>query len=193
MPALGAPRRPAGAAAHAARRPLAPRRPAPAGGRRPRRVPAPAAASTGAAPAPAPSAPAYPPGPPMGAPPPGPGLKPFHLAAFAAVLGAGLAFLAALLYFTAGIDFGLAREKVVKRLLKTVALRQVRRGGDGAVGWCAGAPGRRLAPPALRRRANHVCTRSEAGRGRGGRQPPRARRADGCPLGRPDPPRLSFP
>ena len=53
------------------------------------------------------------------------GLKPFHLAAFVAVLGAGLAFLAVLLYFTAGIQFTLARDKVVKRLLKTVALRQV--------------------------------------------------------------------
>jgi len=43
------------------------------------------------------------------------------------VLGAGLAFLAVLLYFTAGIQFNLARDKVVKRLLKTVALRQVRK------------------------------------------------------------------
>ena len=41
------------------------------------------------------------------------------------MLGAGLAFLAVLLYFTAGIQFNLARDKVVKRLLKTVALRQV--------------------------------------------------------------------
>ena len=61
-------------------------------------------------------------------PPPPPqlsaGLKPFHLVAFVAVLGAGLAFLAVLLYFTAGIQFNLARDKVVKRLLKTVALRQ---------------------------------------------------------------------
>ena len=65
-------------------------------------------------------------------PPPSPppqlsaGLKPFHLAAFVAVLGAGLAFLAVLLYFTAGIQFTLARDKVVRRLLKTVALRQVK-------------------------------------------------------------------
>ena len=59
-------------------------------------------------------------------PPPAPGLKPFHLAAFFVVLGAGLTFLAVLLYITAGIDFDLAREKVLKRLLKTVALRQVR-------------------------------------------------------------------
>ena len=61
-------------------------------------------------------------------PPPPPqlsaGLKPFHLVAFVAVLGAGLAFLAVLLYFTAGIQFNLARDKVAKRLLKTVALRQ---------------------------------------------------------------------
>lgn len=69
-------------------------------------------------------------------PPPPPqlsaGLKPFHLAAFVAVLGAGLAFLAVLLYFTAGIQFNLARDKVVKRLLKTVALRQASwKGGRG--------------------------------------------------------------
>ena len=71
--------------------------------------------------------------PPSSPPPPqlSAGLKPFHLVAFVAVLGAGLAFLAVLLYFTAGIQFNLARDKVVKRLLKTVALRQVkeRRGG----------------------------------------------------------------
>lgn len=53
------------------------------------------------------------------------GLRPFHVIAFLAVLAAGLAFLAVLLYFTAGIKFDLARDKVVRRLLKTVALRQV--------------------------------------------------------------------
>lgn len=53
------------------------------------------------------------------------GLKPFHVAAFAAILASGLAFLAVLLYITADMQFQRACIKVVKRLLKTVALRQV--------------------------------------------------------------------
>ena len=53
------------------------------------------------------------------------GLKPFHVATFAVILASGLAFLAALLYFTADMQFQRAFIKVVKRLLKTVALRQV--------------------------------------------------------------------
>ena len=53
------------------------------------------------------------------------GLKPFHVAAFAAILAFGLAFLAVLLYITADMQFQRACIKVVKRLLKTVALRQV--------------------------------------------------------------------
>ena len=53
------------------------------------------------------------------------GLKPFHLAAFFIVLSAGLWFLAVLLYFTADIKLQQACLKVVRRLLKTVALRQV--------------------------------------------------------------------
>ena len=56
---------------------------------------------------------------------PGTGLSPFHLAAFFIVLGAGLWFLAVLLYFTADIQLQQACLKVVRRLLKTVALRQV--------------------------------------------------------------------
>lgn len=53
------------------------------------------------------------------------GLKPFHVAAFAAILTSGLAFLAVLMYITADMQFQRACLKVVKRLLKTVALRQV--------------------------------------------------------------------
>ena len=81
-------------------------------------------------------------------PPPAPGLKPFHLAAFFVVLGAGLTFLAVLLYITAGIDFDLAREKVLKRLLKTVALRQVREMGEGGRGG-RGKGMRGRPPPAV--------------------------------------------
>jgi len=53
------------------------------------------------------------------------GLRAFHVIAFLAILASGLTFLVLLLYFTAGIKFDLARDKVLKRLLKTVALRQV--------------------------------------------------------------------
>lgn len=53
------------------------------------------------------------------------GLKPFHVAAFAAILASGLAFLAVLMYITADMQFQRACLKVIKRLLKTVALRQV--------------------------------------------------------------------
>lgn len=53
------------------------------------------------------------------------GLKPFHVATFAAILTSGLAFLAVLLYVTADMQFQRACLKVIKRLLKTVALRQV--------------------------------------------------------------------
>ena len=53
------------------------------------------------------------------------GLKAFHLAAFFSVLVSGLAFLAMLLYLTADIQWQRACLKVVRRLLKTVAIRQV--------------------------------------------------------------------
>ena len=53
------------------------------------------------------------------------GLKPFHLAIFVLVLSAGLWFLTVLLYFTADIKLQQACLKVLRRLLKTVALRQV--------------------------------------------------------------------
>jgi hypothetical protein len=53
------------------------------------------------------------------------GLNAFHLAAFFSVLLSGLAFLAMLLYLTADIQWQRACLKVVRRLLKTVALRQV--------------------------------------------------------------------
>ncbi len=53
------------------------------------------------------------------------GLNAFHLAAFFSVLVSGLAFLAMLLYLTADIQWQRACLKVVRRLLKTVALRQV--------------------------------------------------------------------
>ena len=42
------------------------------------------------------------------------------------VLGAGVIFLSVLLYFTADIQFQRACIKVIRRLLKTVALRQAR-------------------------------------------------------------------
>ena len=41
------------------------------------------------------------------------------------MLGGGLLFLALLLYFTGDLNLQSAVSKVVKRLLKTVALRQV--------------------------------------------------------------------
>ena len=44
---------------------------------------------------------------------------------FFALLGGGLLFLALLLYFTGDIEFQRAVGKVVKRLLKTGALRQL--------------------------------------------------------------------
>lgn len=53
------------------------------------------------------------------------GLKPVHLATFFIVLGTGLMFLAVLLWFTADIRFQQACVKVLRRLFKTVALRQV--------------------------------------------------------------------
>lgn len=53
------------------------------------------------------------------------GLKPVHLATFFIILGTGLMFLAVLLWFTADIRFQQACTKVLRRLLKTVALRQV--------------------------------------------------------------------
>ncbi len=45
---------------------------------------------------------------------------------FFMVLGAGVIFLSVLLYFTADIQFQRACIKVIRRLLKTVALRQAR-------------------------------------------------------------------
>ena len=53
------------------------------------------------------------------------GLKPVHLATFFIILGTGLMFLAVLLWFTADIRFQQACTKVIRRLFKTVALRQV--------------------------------------------------------------------
>lgn len=53
------------------------------------------------------------------------GLKPVHLATFFIILGTGLMFLAVLLWFTADIRFQQACVKVIRRLFKTVALRQV--------------------------------------------------------------------
>ena len=53
------------------------------------------------------------------------GLKPVHLATFFIILGTGLMFLAVLLWFTADIRFQQACTKVLRRLFKTVALRQV--------------------------------------------------------------------
>lgn len=53
------------------------------------------------------------------------GLRPVHLATFFTVLGTGLMFLAVLLWFTADIRFQQACVKVIRRLFKTVALRQV--------------------------------------------------------------------
>lgn len=53
------------------------------------------------------------------------GLRPVHLATFFIILGTGLMFLAVLLWFTADIRFQQAIVKVVRRLFKTVALRQV--------------------------------------------------------------------
>ena len=49
----------------------------------------------------------------------------YHYAMFFALLGGGLLFLALLLYFTGDIEFQRAVGKVVKRLLKTGALRQL--------------------------------------------------------------------
>jgi hypothetical protein len=52
-------------------------------------------------------------------------LKPFHLVTFMVVLLAGMVFLATLLYVTADIQWQKAGVKVLRRLFKTVALRQV--------------------------------------------------------------------
>ena len=53
------------------------------------------------------------------------GLKEYHYATFFIILLAGVGFLAVLLYLQAGIEIQQAVGKVLKRLLKTVALRQV--------------------------------------------------------------------
>ena len=53
------------------------------------------------------------------------GLKEYHYATFFTILLAGVGFLAVLLYLQAGIEIQQAVGKVFKRLLKTVALRQV--------------------------------------------------------------------
>ncbi len=55
----------------------------------------------------------------------GASLQPFHFIAFAAVLAGGLLFLALFLYSSGDIEFKRAVAKVFKRLMKTVALRQV--------------------------------------------------------------------
>ena len=52
-------------------------------------------------------------------------LTAYHYLTFAVMLIGGLLFLALLLYFTGDMQFTRAGVKVVKRLLKTVALRQV--------------------------------------------------------------------
>lgn len=55
-----------------------------------------------------------------------PVLTTYHYVTFVVIMGGGLLFLAALLYFTAGdIGFYRAVTKAVKRLLKTVGLRQL--------------------------------------------------------------------
>ncbi|EFN53399.1 hypothetical protein CHLNCDRAFT_137199 [Chlorella variabilis] len=70
---------------------------------------------------------AEPPQPPPPPPPSVPELQitAYHYAMFFALLGGGLLFLALLLYFTGDIEFQRAVGKVVKRLLKTGALRQL--------------------------------------------------------------------
>lgn len=61
-------------------------------------------------------------------PPEGLGLKQYHYATFFSILVAGILFLAVLLYLQADIQIQQAGFKVVRRLFKTVALRQVRTG-----------------------------------------------------------------
>lgn len=58
-------------------------------------------------------------------PVPSVGAMPYYLAAFGAITGAGIGFLSVLLYATADIQFMAALWKVCRRLLKTVALRQL--------------------------------------------------------------------
>ena len=53
------------------------------------------------------------------------GLREYHYATFFTILVAGVAFLAVLLYLQAGIEIQQATGKVLRRLFKTVALRQV--------------------------------------------------------------------
>jgi hypothetical protein len=53
------------------------------------------------------------------------GAMPYYLAAFGTITGAGIGFLSVLLYATADIQFMAALWKVCRRLLKTVALRQL--------------------------------------------------------------------
>ena len=53
------------------------------------------------------------------------GLKQYHYATFFSILVAGILFLAVLLYLQADIQIQQACFKVVRRLFKTVALRQV--------------------------------------------------------------------
>ena len=55
----------------------------------------------------------------------GRGLKQYHYATFFSILLAGIIFLAVLLYIQADIQIQQACFKVVRRLFKTVALRQV--------------------------------------------------------------------
>ncbi len=55
---------------------------------------------------------------------PAPGAA-YHYATFFVMLGGGMLILALLLYFTGDINFQRAVLKVFKRLMKTVALRQV--------------------------------------------------------------------
>lgn len=49
----------------------------------------------------------------------------YHYLTFFVTLGGGLLFLALLLYFTGDINFQRAVFKVLKRLYKTIALRQL--------------------------------------------------------------------
>jgi MscS family membrane protein len=52
-------------------------------------------------------------------------LSTYHYVAFLVIMSGGLLFVALLLYFTGDIAFQRAFFKAVKRLLKTVALRQL--------------------------------------------------------------------
>lgn len=52
-------------------------------------------------------------------------LNMYHYVTFAVIMAGGLLFLAVILYFTGDVKFQTAIQKVVKRLLKTTALKQL--------------------------------------------------------------------